>query len=89
MRHIPNILSTLRILIIPFFIVALSKDEPKLAGYILLTSGLTDILEGFLARTSKRTPNIGAQLDSFADKLTHATVAFSFMIYLENFDIYY
>ena len=47
MRHIPNILSTFRILLIPFFVALMLHDRAALAGVVLVVSGITDLLDGF------------------------------------------
>lgn len=85
MKNIPNILSMLRILLIPFFVRSLIVNNPQTAGLILLASGLTDVLDGFLARTFNWQSQLGALLDPLADKLTQATVAFSFMFYFKDY----
>ncbi len=74
MRHIPNILSASRICLIPFFVFQILENNWMTAAIILLISGLTDFLDGFLARTFNWTSSIGKVLDPVSDKLTQVTV---------------
>jgi len=72
---IPNVLSFLRILLIPVIIwLYLVKDNSVWAGYMLILSGLTDVLDGFIARRFNMGSNIGKVLDPVADKLTQAAM---------------
>lgn len=67
--NIPNFLTTLRVIAIPFFIVALSYKHNGIALIIFVSCGLTDGLDGFIARTFHQRTEIGAFLDPLADKL--------------------
>lgn len=71
---VPNILSYIRILLIPLFtIVYLRADVPAeylAAGGIILVSGLTDFADGFIARRFGMITELGKALDPIADKLT-------------------
>lgn len=72
---IPNILSLCRILMIPVFIwIYFCRKEYILAFWILLVSGLTDLVDGFIARTFHMVSNLGKALDPLADKLTQGAV---------------
>ena len=73
---VPNGLSLLRILIVPFFAWFFMKDQLAVAGVALLVlSGLTDMVDGFLARKLNQVTELGKMLDPFADKLTQGVVA--------------
>ena len=81
---IPNCLSIFRIVLIPAFawsyLCLADKAEWTVwllipAG-ILLISGLTDALDGFIARKFNQVTKLGLILDPLADKLTLATVCF-------------
>lgn len=50
MKHIPNILTVLRFVLIPGIITAIVKQQYILAFIILTFSGLTDVLDGYIAR---------------------------------------
>jgi cardiolipin synthase (CMP-forming) len=66
---VPNQLTFLRLAFIPFFIIAIKYEHYAVALGILIVAGLTDTLDGFLARgMNQRTP-LGAYLDPIADKL--------------------
>jgi cardiolipin synthase len=76
--NIPNSLSVVRILLIPLFVVLyLGKDPAAYGiwpGLILAVSGLTDMLDGIIARKFNQITALGQILDPIADKLTQATV---------------
>ncbi|GHU80178.1 CDP-alcohol phosphatidyltransferase [Clostridia bacterium] len=80
MKHIPNILSFLRILLIPFFVWQMNKGNTFNAAVILCASGLTDMLDGALARGFNWITQLGKVLDPVADKLTQVTVCVVFAI---------
>jgi cardiolipin synthase len=67
--NIPNFLTILRVIAIPAFIVALAYEYTGLALAIFVGCGLTDGLDGFIARTFHQRTEIGAFLDPLADKL--------------------
>jgi len=67
--NIPNFLTILRVIAIPFFIVALSYEYTGIALAIFVGCGITDGLDGFIARTFHQRTKIGAFLDPLADKL--------------------
>lgn len=72
---IPNILSVCRIFMIPIFIWAYCfRREYLLAFWILCLSGVTDLVDGFIARTFHMVSNLGKALDPIADKLTQGAV---------------
>ena len=66
---VPNELTFLRLAFLPFFIIAIKYDHYALALAILVLAGVSDGLDGLLARgLNQRTP-LGAYLDPIADKL--------------------
>ena len=72
---LPNVLSFFRILLIPVIIwLYLVKDNSIWAGYVLILSGVTDVLDGFIARRFNMTSDLGKVLDPVADKLTQAVI---------------
>lgn len=72
--NLPNLLSLFRIVLIVPFVHFFLMDEYALAGGMLLLSGLSDLCDGYLARTLNQTTKLGAMLDPVADKLTLAAV---------------
>jgi CDP-diacylglycerol--glycerol-3-phosphate 3-phosphatidyltransferase len=72
MWNIPNILTILRILLIPVFVVVFYSDAPwapYVAAAVFGAAALTDWLDGYLARLWNQTSPLGAFLDPVADKL--------------------
>lgn len=68
---IPNILSFCRILLIPVIVwLYCFSKKYSLAAFALLLSGLTDIVDGFIARRFHMVSDLGKALDPVADKLT-------------------
>lgn len=74
---IPNVLSVFRLCLIPVFIwLYIVKQNYIWSGSILVLSGLTDIVDGFIARHFHAVSNLGKILDPIADKLTQAAILF-------------
>ncbi|GAB6035983.1 CDP-alcohol phosphatidyltransferase family protein [Fundidesulfovibrio butyratiphilus] len=78
---IPNLLTALRIVFTPVFVVFFLNGRYVLALTVFFVCGLTDALDGFLARVLDQRSRLGAMLDPLADKallvtsyvcLTHA-----------------
>ena len=69
----PNMLTTLRVIMIPFFVVFLLLDITAYDNYIALAifiaASLTDMLDGYLARKNNQVTNFGKFMDPLADKL--------------------
>lgn len=72
--NIPNVLSLLRIVLLPIFVVFYFNDLLAWALVVLLLSGLTDLFDGVIARRCNQITEIGKLLDPVADKLTQITV---------------
>ena len=66
---IPNLLTLLRMGLVPLFIIALVNGDAKKALLIFLVAGVTDALDGFIARFWRQQSPLGAYLDPIADKL--------------------
>lgn len=66
---IPNLLSIFRMGLVPFFIIALVGGHPARALAIFLLAGITDGLDGFIARFYQQQSHLGSYLDPIADKL--------------------
>lgn len=74
---IPNVISMLRLLMIPFIIWAYVGLGNNLLTVILIAvSGLSDVLDGFIARRFNMVSDLGKALDPFADKLTQIAMLF-------------
>ena len=76
--NVPNALSTMRIVLIPFFLytylTAQHESQYVAAAVILAVSGLTDTVDGWIARHFNMITQLGKILDPVADKLTLAAV---------------
>lgn len=67
--NLPNILSLLRILLIPVFLVLMIQGKVMEASAVFFFAGFTDVLDGFAARLFHQRTKIGALLDPAGDKL--------------------
>lgn len=70
---LPNALTLLRILAIPFFAIALWYGHHWQACVLFAAAGFTDLLDGLIARTFNQSSDLGAILDPAADKLLMTT----------------
>ena len=80
--NVPNTLTILRILSIPVFVIFLLYDRFFFALLIFIGAGITDGLDGWIARVFNQRTTIGAYLDPIADKLM-LTTAFIVLAILE------
>ena len=74
---IPNILSLFRLLLIPVIMwLYIVKEDPVLTTVILALSGITDIVDGIIARKCHMVSDFGKAFDPVADKLTQIAMLF-------------
>ena len=66
---IPNLISMLRLVLVPFFLWAVIDGSYVVALVILVVASLTDLLDGFLARRLDQITRLGQLLDPAADRL--------------------
>ncbi|MBR6784738.1 MAG: CDP-alcohol phosphatidyltransferase family protein [Clostridia bacterium] len=78
---IPNLLSVIRIALIPVFGVLYYNGNILWAVVILFLSGLTDFFDGKIARKFNQISALGKVLDPVADKMTQITIAI--VLYLQ------
>ena len=72
---IPNVLSFIRLCLIPVIIwLYLGKEDYLLTGIVLIVSALTDIVDGTIARKFNMISDLGKVLDPIADKATQLAV---------------
>ena len=72
---IPNILSMFRIVLLPLIVwFFVCKEDHIMAIIILLVSGMSDILDGFIARKFNMISDFGKIIDPVADKLTQGVL---------------
>jgi cardiolipin synthase len=69
MLNLPNFLTLIRIVLIPFFLVLLVSQLYFDALLVFILGGVTDALDGFIARRMNQKTSLGAILDPVADKL--------------------
>lgn len=72
MKHVPNLLTILRLFMVPFFAVlyfSASENSHFYALAIFIFAGITDILDGYIARKYNLISVVGTVLDPLADKL--------------------
>ena len=74
LRNAPNLLTLARICLAPFLVSAILEDHFALSFYLFLAAGLTDALDGTLARLLKQRTMLGQYLDPVADKLLLSTL---------------
>jgi cardiolipin synthase (CMP-forming) len=71
--NLPNLLSILRMGLIPLFVIAVLDGRPGRALLVFAIAGITDALDGAIARFWKQQTALGAYLDPAADKLLLVT----------------
>ncbi|MBX3195906.1 MAG: CDP-alcohol phosphatidyltransferase family protein [Microbacteriaceae bacterium] len=69
MLTIPNLLSLIRLLLIPVFLVLLVAGQYVAALVVLVVSSLTDFVDGYIARHFNQMSRLGQLLDPAADRL--------------------
>lgn len=83
LKNIPNVLSCIRILLVGVFIYLFFNNYPQnvvWAIIVFITAGLTDVVDGFLARKFNWITDLGKVLDPLADKLMQCTVLVCMLI---------
>jgi cardiolipin synthase len=70
---IPNLLTILRVLLTPLLVIFLLENRLSEALIVFVAAGVTDGLDGLIARLYKQKTRLGAFLDPLADKLLLAT----------------
>lgn len=81
--NIPNMLTILRIILVPvYLIIFFSNMENRIliAGLIFILAGITDVLDGQIARKYNLQTKLGTVLDPFADKLMTFAILISFTL---------
>jgi len=70
---VPNLITSLRIILTPIFIIYLIDDKTLPALIVFTLAGLSDAADGFIARVFNQKSKLGAILDPIADKLLLVT----------------
>ena len=69
MLNLPNLITIARILLVPVMVWAIAAHEMRFAFGLFLVAGLSDAVDGFLAKRFNMTSELGAYLDPLADKV--------------------
>jgi cardiolipin synthase (CMP-forming) len=67
-NSIPNLITLTRILLVPIIVWAIASGEMEIAFAIFIIAGVSDAVDGFLAKRFNMTSELGALLDPLADK---------------------
>ena len=65
---IPNVITLIRILLVPVIVWAIASNEMEIAFAIFVIAGISDAVDGFLAKRFNMASELGAMLDPLADK---------------------
>ncbi len=76
-KTLPNFLTLLRILLLPFIVVLIIGGYYRVALFLFLLSAFTDFLDGFIARKYGQITSLGILLDPIADKLLTSSTLIS------------
>ena len=74
LKYVPNALTVIRFLLIPIIVIACVHGQYILAIAVLSISGLTDILDGTIARKYNYITDFGKLMDPLADKATQISL---------------
>jgi cardiolipin synthase len=80
---IPNLITMLRILLTPLFIIFLIQGNYHKALFVFLLAGVSDLADGLIARTWHQKSRLGSYLDPLADKVLMAASFVTLSIYRE------
>ncbi len=83
LKHVPNALTIIRFLLIPFIVVNIFNGNYIIAFIVFTISGVTDVADGCIARKFNLISNFGKLMDPLADKLTQiCTIASLTLIHI-------
>lgn len=74
LKHVPNILTLIRLILIAPIVVTIAQEKFIIAFIFLILSGITDVLDGTIARKFNLITDLGKLLDPFADKATQVAI---------------
>jgi len=78
--NLPNILTLTRVLLIPFFVIFIINKNFQWAFFTFAIAGITDGIDGLIARITHQRTELGAYLDPIADKLLLSSAFISLAI---------
>ena len=73
-KHVPNILTIIRFLLIPFIIYFLAINQYIVGVILFIISGITDVVDGAIARKFNFITDFGKLIDPLADKATQLSI---------------
>ena len=73
-RAAPNLLTLMRLFIIPFLVIEILDGHYRIAFALFILAGISDALDGLLARWLSQKTTLGQYLDPIADKLLLSTL---------------
>jgi cardiolipin synthase len=79
-RTVPNAITALRLLLLPVFVVLIVGERYWWSMVVIAVVFLTDFVDGFVARRTGTTSELGAWLDPVADRLTVIVVVLAFWL---------
>ncbi len=80
LKHIPNLLTIVRFILVPIIFTLIMQEKYLAAVIILIASGLTDVLDGTIARKYNLITDFGKLMDPLADKVTQIAILVSLTI---------
>ena len=82
LRHIPNILSCLRLCMVPLFVVLFFNEaiHRAIPVTVFVVAGVTDVIDGYLARRNGWVTRMGKIIDPVADKAMQLAVLISLVV---------
>lgn len=79
-KHIPNVLTIIRFILVPIIIIALALNNYMTALLVFIVSSITDVLDGIIARKFNAISDFGKLMDPLADKLTQLSIILTLAI---------
>jgi cardiolipin synthase len=73
-RAAPNLLTLMRLFIIPFLVIEILDGQYRISFALFILAGISDALDGLLARWLSQKTTLGQYLDPIADKLLLSTL---------------
>lgn len=80
MKYVPNILTIVRFIFIPFIVVNIAFNNYITAVVLFTLSSITDVLDGFIARKFNAITDFGKLMDPLADKLTQLSILLTLVL---------
>jgi cardiolipin synthase len=78
--NVPNMITVCRFVLIPIYIIVFANGYLITSFFIVIVAGITDVLDGYIARTQGLITPLGEMLDPLADKCMMIVVILSLLI---------